>query len=45
MHEALKVFFEEQIQFRLGETTTPIHGSVFIGDTEFLPVETLREDD
>lgn len=43
MHEALKFFFEEQIEFRLEDGTT-IDGSVFIGDTEFLPVETLRED-
>lgn len=45
MHEALRAFFEEQVQFRLGDAfRTPIDGSVFIGDTEFLPVETLRED-
>jgi hypothetical protein len=45
MNEALKGFFEEQIQFRLGDNDrTPIDGSVFIGDTELLPVETLRED-
>jgi hypothetical protein len=43
MHEALKLFFEEQIAFRL-KNGTSIDGSVFIGATEFLPVETLRED-
>lgn len=44
MHEALKLYFEEQIVFRLKDDT-PIDGSVFIGETEFLPVETLREDE
>lgn len=43
MHEALRLFFEEQIEFRL-QNGTSIEGSVFIGETEFLPVETLRED-
>lgn len=43
MHETLKFFFEEQIAFRLQDGTS-IDGSVFIGETEFLPVETLRED-
>lgn len=44
MHEALHSFFEEQLYFRL-EDGTQLDGSVFIGDTEFLPVETLREDE
>lgn len=44
MQEAIKFFFEEQIAFRL-EDGTPIDGSVFIGATEFVPVETLREDE
>ncbi len=43
MHDALKFFFEEQIGFSLLDGTS-IDGSVFIGETEFLPVETLRED-
>ncbi len=43
MHEALKAFFEEQVEFRL-QDGTPLEGSVFIGATEFLPVETLLED-
>lgn len=43
MHEALRSFFEEQIEFRV-QNGTAIDGSVFIGETEFLPVETLRED-
>lgn len=44
MHEALQFIFEEQIEFRLSNGTA-IDGSVFIGETEFLPVETLREDE
>jgi SIR2-like protein len=44
MHEALRSFFEEQIKFRL-QNGTPLEGSVFIGETEFLPVETLQEDE
>jgi hypothetical protein len=44
MHQALRRFFEEQIEFRLRDGTA-LEGSVFIGDTEFLPVETLLEDD
>jgi hypothetical protein len=43
MHEALRLFFEEQIGFSLQDGTS-VEGSVFIGETEFLPVETLRED-
>lgn len=43
MHPALKIIFEEQVEFSL-ENGMPIDGSVFIGGTEFLPVETLRED-
>lgn len=44
MHEALKSFFEEQVEFRDKEGT-PIEGSVFIGNTELFPVETLRGDE
>jgi hypothetical protein len=44
MHQALRYFFEEQIHFRL-QDGTPVEGSVFIGETEFLSVETLREDE
>ena len=43
MHDALRSFFEEQIEFRL-EDGTALEGSIFIGETEFLPVETLRKD-
>jgi len=43
MHPALKNLFEEQVGFRL-EDGTPLDGSVFIGGTEFVPVETLRDD-
>ena len=43
MHPALKALFEEQITFRLADGT-PVGGSVFIGETEFLPVEVLRGD-
>jgi hypothetical protein len=43
MEFALRFFFEEQIQFRLADGTE-IEGGVFIGSTEFLPVEILRED-
>lgn len=43
MNKALKSFFEEQLEFRLKDGTS-IDGSVFIGDAEFLPVETLRGD-
>jgi hypothetical protein len=35
--------FEEQIRFRLSDGTE-VDGGVFIGSTEFLPVEILRED-
>jgi hypothetical protein len=42
--EALKFLFEEQVEFRLADGTT-VDGSIFIGDTEFLPVEILRDDD
>jgi hypothetical protein len=44
MHEALRAFFEEQLEFRL-EEGEPLEGSVFIGETEFLPVEVLRADE
>ena len=43
MYPGLRSFFEEQIRFRLSDGT-PIEGSVFIGETEFLPVESLKED-
>ena len=43
MNGALRLFFEDQIGFRLGDGTT-VDGSVFIGETEFLPVEVLRDD-
>ncbi len=43
MHPALKTLFEEQVAFRL-EDGALIRGSVFIGGTEFLPVEVLRGD-
>ena len=44
MQKALKFLFEGQIEFRLRDGTS-VEGSVFIGETEFLPVETLREDE
>jgi SIR2-like domain len=40
---ALRAYFEEQVQFRLRDGTE-VEGGVFIGSTEFLPVEILRED-
>ena len=40
---ALEVIFEEELYFRLSDGT-PIEGSVFLGETELLPVELLRED-
>lgn len=43
MEQALRSFFEEQIQFRLSDGTE-VEGGVFIGSTEFLPVEILRDD-
>jgi len=43
LYTALTPIFEEQVAFRQ-EDHTPIDGSVYIGDTEFLPVETLRAD-
>jgi hypothetical protein len=43
MEPALRSFFEEQVQFRLADGTE-IEGGVFIGSTEFFPVETLRAD-
>lgn len=43
MEQALRAFFEEQIQFRLGDGTE-VDGGVFIGSTEFLPLEILRDD-
>jgi hypothetical protein len=41
--QALRSFFEEQIQVRLGDGTE-VEGGVFIGNTEFLPVKILRDD-
>ena len=38
MEPALRAFFEEQVQFRLADGTE-VEGGVFIGSTEFLPVE------
>lgn len=43
MHPPLKAWFEKQIEFRLADGT-PVDGNVFIGETELLPVETLRSD-
>ncbi len=43
MQAPLKFLFEEQIEFRLQDGTS-VEGSVFIGETEFLPVEILRGD-
>jgi hypothetical protein len=43
MEPALRAYFEEQIQFRLRDGTE-VEGGVFIGSTEFLPVEILRDD-
>ena len=39
----LKALFEEQIEFRTNDGKA-VDGSVFIGETEFLPVEILRDD-
>jgi hypothetical protein len=43
MHPALKLLFEESVAFHLTDGT-PITGSIFIGATEFPPVEVLRGD-
>jgi hypothetical protein len=43
MDPVFQSLFEEQIRFRLSDGTE-IDGGVFIGSTEFLPVEILRED-
>jgi hypothetical protein len=43
MRPLLESIFEEQIEFRL-KSGVPIDGSVYIGETEFLPVETLKDD-
>jgi hypothetical protein len=43
MEPAFRALFEEQVQFRLRDGTE-VEGGVFIGSTEFLPVEVLRED-
>lgn len=44
MHRALESLFEEQIEFKLKDGTS-VDGAVYIGEIEFLPVETLREDE
>lgn len=44
VNKALRILFEEQLEFRLGDGT-PVDGSVYIGETEFLPVETLHDDE
>jgi hypothetical protein len=44
MELALRRFFEEQLRFRLADGTE-IEGGVYIGSTEFLPVEILHDDD
>lgn len=43
MRPLLEPLFEEQVSFSL-ENGAPINGSIFIGETEFLPVETLKDD-
>jgi hypothetical protein len=43
MEPSLRTYFEEQIQFRLRDGTE-VDGGVYIGSTEFLAVEMLRED-
>jgi SIR2-like domain len=43
MNPALRVFFEGQVQFRLIDGTE-VEGGVYVGSTEFLPVETLSQD-
>jgi hypothetical protein len=43
MHRALENLFEEQVAFQTAKGDL-IEGSIFIGETEFLPVEMLRED-
>jgi hypothetical protein len=43
LEPAFQTFFEEQVQFRMGDGTG-LDKSVFIGSTEFLPVEILRGD-
>ncbi|MGP9810989.1 SIR2 family NAD-dependent protein deacylase [Rhodopseudomonas sp. NSM] len=43
MVRALEVLFEEQVVFRLSDGAD-VDGSVFIGETEFLPVEILCAD-
>ena len=43
MNPALRSFFEEQVRFRLDDGTE-VEGGVYVGSTEFLPVETLRGD-
>ena len=43
MHRALEVLFEEVLTFRLPDGT-PLDGSVFIGETELVPVRVLQGD-
>ena len=43
VNPALRTFFENQVRFRL-VAGTEVEGGVYVGSTEFLPVETLRED-
>ena len=43
MHTALRALFEEQVEFRLKDGT-PVEGNIFIGDTEIIAVEVLRDD-
>jgi len=43
MPTALHAFFDEQVQFRLLDGTE-VEGGILIGNTEFLPLEVLRDD-
>jgi hypothetical protein len=43
MDSVFQRFFEEQVEFRLCDGTE-VDGGVFIGGTEFLPLEVLRQD-
>lgn len=43
MRHPLELYFEEYVEFRL-QDQTPIAGSVYIGATEFDPIQTLRRD-
>ena len=44
MHPVLRLLFEQQIEFHLHDGT-PVDGGVRIGETEFLPVTVLRNDE